>query len=60
MQLILCNIFHVDFPTGNIPLAEAERIARAESMVDPLLVELMAIPPNQVANRRPLPACSSA
>ena len=28
MQLILCNIFHVDFPTGNIPLAEAERIAR--------------------------------
>ena len=28
MQLILCNIFHVDFPTGNIPLHEAERIAR--------------------------------
>lgn len=27
MQLILCNIFHVDFPTGNIPLDEAERIA---------------------------------
>lgn len=28
MQLILCNIFHIDFPTGNINLAEAERIAR--------------------------------
>lgn len=28
MQLILCNIFHVDYPTGNINLAEAERIAR--------------------------------
>lgn len=28
MQLILCNIFHVDFPTGNISLQEAERIAR--------------------------------
>jgi len=28
LQLILCNIFHIDFPTGNIPLIEAERIAR--------------------------------
>lgn len=28
LQLILCNIFHVDFPTGNIKLAEAEKIAR--------------------------------
>ncbi len=28
MQLILSNIFHVDFPTGNIKLADAERIAR--------------------------------
>ena len=28
MQLILSSIFHVDFPTGNINLAEAERIAR--------------------------------
>jgi putative ABC transport system permease protein len=28
MQLILCNIFHVDFPTGNIRLVEAERVAR--------------------------------
>lgn len=28
MQLILSNIFHVDFPTGNISLVEAERIAR--------------------------------
>jgi putative ABC transport system permease protein len=28
LQLILCNIFHIDFPTGNINLKEAERIAR--------------------------------
>lgn len=28
MQLILCNVFHIDFPTGNINLREAERIAR--------------------------------
>jgi putative ABC transport system permease protein len=28
MQLILCNIFHIDFPTGNIGLPEAERISR--------------------------------
>jgi putative ABC transport system permease protein len=28
MQLILSSIFHVDFPTGNIRLHEAERIAR--------------------------------
>lgn len=28
MQLILCNIFHIDFPTGNIPLWEADRISK--------------------------------
>jgi putative ABC transport system permease protein len=28
MQLILCNIFHADFPTGNIKLADAEKISR--------------------------------
>ena len=28
LQLILCNIFHIDFPTGNINLREAERIAK--------------------------------
>lgn len=28
LQLILCNIFHVDFPTGNIKLWEAERISK--------------------------------
>ncbi len=28
LQLILCNIFHIDFPTGNINLEEAERIAK--------------------------------
>ena len=28
LQLILCNIFHIDFPTGNINLKEAERLAK--------------------------------
>ncbi len=28
LQLILCNIFHIDYPTGNIKLNEAERIAK--------------------------------
>ena len=28
LQLILCNIFHIDFPTGNIKLAEAEKVLR--------------------------------
>jgi putative ABC transport system permease protein len=28
LQLILCNIFHIDYPTGNIKLIEAEKIAR--------------------------------
>lgn len=29
LQLILCNIFHIDFPTGNIKLNEAERVSRS-------------------------------
>lgn len=28
LQLILCNIFHIDFPTGNIKLSEAERLIK--------------------------------
>ncbi len=28
LQLILCNIFHIDFPTGNISVREADKIAR--------------------------------
>jgi putative ABC transport system permease protein len=28
LQLILCNIFHIDFPTGNIKLFEANRLAK--------------------------------
>jgi putative ABC transport system permease protein len=28
LQLILCSIFHIDFPTGNINLAEAEKLAK--------------------------------
>ncbi len=27
LQLILCSIFHIDFPTGNINLREAEKLA---------------------------------
>lgn len=26
LQIILCNLFHIDFPTGNIPLKEAEKL----------------------------------
>jgi putative ABC transport system permease protein len=26
LQLILCNIFHIDFPTGNIKIHEAEKL----------------------------------
>src|ERR1041384_7548600 len=29
LQLILCNIFHVDFPTGNIKLSEAEKFTKS-------------------------------
>jgi putative ABC transport system permease protein len=29
LQLILCNIFHIDFPTGNINLKEAEGISKS-------------------------------
>jgi putative ABC transport system permease protein len=28
LQLILCNIFHIDFPTGNINLKEAEKVSK--------------------------------
>lgn len=28
LQLILCNIFHMDFPTGNIKLTDAEKLAK--------------------------------
>ena len=27
LQIILCSIFHLDFPTGNIPLLEAEKFS---------------------------------
>ncbi len=29
LQIILCNIFHIDFPTGNINLKEAEQITKS-------------------------------
>ena len=28
LQIILCNIFHIDYPTGNISLREADRISK--------------------------------
>ncbi|MGB1217127.1 MAG: ABC transporter permease [Saprospiraceae bacterium] len=28
LQIILCSIFHIDFPTGNIPLKQAQGLAR--------------------------------
>ncbi|UZD24377.1 ABC transporter permease [Algoriphagus halophytocola] len=28
LQLILAGVYHVDFPTGNIPLAEAQKLSR--------------------------------
>ena len=28
LQIILCNIFHVDFPTGNIPLKDAIELSK--------------------------------
>ena len=28
LQVVLCNIFHLDYPTGNIPLKEAEKITK--------------------------------
>jgi len=28
LQLVLCNVFHIDFPTGNIKLSEAEKLSR--------------------------------
>jgi putative ABC transport system permease protein len=33
LQLILCNVYHIDNPTGNIPLAEAERISQMKRFV---------------------------
>ena len=29
LQIILCNIFHIDFPTGNIPLEEANQLSKS-------------------------------
>ena len=40
MQLILSNIFHADFPTGNIRLHEAERIARNRLVKDAIPLAL--------------------
>ncbi len=33
LQIILCNIYHIDNPTGNIPLEEAQKIANNKLFV---------------------------
>jgi len=40
LQLILCNIFHLDFPTGNISLAEANKIRSIPSIKKAIPVSL--------------------
>lgn len=40
LQLILCNVFHVDYPTGNIKLIEAERISKHRLVKDALPLAL--------------------
>ena len=30
LQLILANVYHIDAPTGNISLAEAEKVFRSK------------------------------
>ena len=40
LQLILSSIYHVDFPTGNIPLAEAERWAEHPLVAEAIPVAL--------------------
>ncbi|MCS6822263.1 MAG: ABC transporter permease [Microscillaceae bacterium] len=33
LQLVLCNVYHIDVPTGNIPLKEAQKIAQNKQFV---------------------------
>ncbi len=33
LQIILCSVYHIDNPTGNIPLAEAQQIANDKRLV---------------------------
>lgn len=33
LQLILCNVYHIDYPTGNIPLIEALKISNNKRFV---------------------------
>ena len=40
LQLILCNIFHIDFPTGNIKLSEAEKVVRHRMVKDAIPMAL--------------------
>src|SRR6201990_675313 len=28
LQLVLCSVFHIDFPTGNIKLSEAQKLSK--------------------------------
>lgn len=40
LQLILCNVFHVDYPTGNIRLVDAEQISKHRLVKDALPLAL--------------------
>jgi putative ABC transport system permease protein len=40
LQLVLSSIYHVDFPTGNIPLADAERWAKHPLVAEAIPVAL--------------------
>lgn len=33
LQLILCNVYHIDLPTGNIPIAEAQKLQQNRRFV---------------------------
>ncbi|UZR92778.1 ABC transporter permease [Chondrinema litorale] len=40
LQLVLCNIFHIDFPTGNISLSEARKLASNPMVKKAILLAL--------------------
>lgn len=37
LQLVLSSVYHVDFPTGNIPLKEAQKVSRNRLIKMPYL-----------------------
>ncbi len=40
LQIILCNIFHIDFPTGNIPLEDAIWLSRQRLIAEAIPLAL--------------------